>query len=201
MALGGWIGRWSPGIGDPSAVGWITVAAYFATAWLCWRARAASRREGDAAVPPRGAALWTALTVGLLALGINKQLDLQSAVTEMGRMIVHAGGWEARKRTLQVGFILGVLGLTALAFAWLAWLTRGDLRRCLLPLLGSAELGAFVLIRAASFHHVDILLGQRWAGARVNWILELGGITLIAVGALLALRAEPAPCRTPRPPS
>src|SRR5882672_1117833 len=34
----GWIGDWSPGIGDPTVMGWLTVAAYFAASWLCVRA-------------------------------------------------------------------------------------------------------------------------------------------------------------------
>ena len=37
----GWIGRWSPGIGDPTAAGWLATLAYFATAWCC---RAAALR-------------------------------------------------------------------------------------------------------------------------------------------------------------
>ena len=38
---------------------------------------------------------------------------------------------------------------------------------------------SFVLIRAASFHHVDLLL--RAGPVRLNWVLELGGIGLIAL--------------------
>ena len=30
--------RWSPGIGDPTVMGWLTVVAYLAAAWLCLRA-------------------------------------------------------------------------------------------------------------------------------------------------------------------
>ena len=41
----------------------------------------------------------------------------------------------------------------------------------------------FVVIRAASFHHVDAFLASRLGGLRWNWILELGGILIVAVGA------------------
>jgi hypothetical protein len=40
----------------------------------------------------------------------------------------------------------------------------------------------FVAVRAASFHHID-----RWLGygvVRLNWVLELGGIALVALSAL-----------------
>ena len=40
-------GRWVAGIGDPSVMGWVTVAVYFATAFLCFRA---SRRDRKSVV-------------------------------------------------------------------------------------------------------------------------------------------------------
>ena len=47
---------------------------------------------------------------------------------------------------------------------------------------------AFVLIRAASFHHVDALIKSTLAGVRWNAIMELGGIGLTALGAVIAMR-------------
>ncbi len=38
----GWVGNWSPGIGDPTFVGWFTVVAYFDAALACWKARASA---------------------------------------------------------------------------------------------------------------------------------------------------------------
>jgi hypothetical protein len=37
----------------------------------------------------------------------------------------------------------------------------------------------FVLIRAASFHHVDQFIGQTILGLRWNWVLEMSGISLV----------------------
>jgi hypothetical protein len=48
----GWIGSWSPGIGDPTVAGWITVFAYFAASLLCWRVyRNRLARAGSSSVP------------------------------------------------------------------------------------------------------------------------------------------------------
>jgi hypothetical protein len=58
-----------------------------------------------------------------------------------------------------------------------------DLR---LPLVGVFVVTSFVVIRAASFHHVDAFLHSRVADFRMNWLLELGGIGIIMVGALKA---------------
>jgi hypothetical protein len=49
-------------------------------------------------------------------------------------------------------------------------------------LLGIGFLLTFVLVRAASFHHMDALLG--YGRVRLNWVLELSGITLVAMSAL-----------------
>ena len=45
-------------------------------------------------------------------------------------------------------------------------------------------IGIFILIRAASFHHVDRMLGEQVMCLKMNWILELGGISLILLGAV-----------------
>jgi hypothetical protein len=41
-------------------------------------------------------------------------------------------------------------------------------------------------VRAASFHHVDQLINFHFAGVRMNWVLELGAISLVSMGALNA---------------
>jgi hypothetical protein len=46
----------------------------------------------------------------------------------------------------------------------------------------------FIAIRAASFHHFDRFIGHEVGGVRMNWILELGGISLIAANAAWRLR-------------
>lgn len=80
-------GRWEIGIGDPTPLGWITVAAYAAAAVLAWRNVGAARRT---AVPH---SFWIALTALMLALGINKQLDLQTWLSQAGRDLAIAQGW------------------------------------------------------------------------------------------------------------
>ncbi len=53
----------------------------------------------------------------------------------------------------------------------------------------------FVVIRAASFHHVDALLAARLGGVRWNWIFELSGISVVGLAAFRVALARP-----PRPP-
>ena len=45
--------------------------------------------------------------------------------------------------------------------------------------IGTTLVIGYVLIRAASFHHVDRFIGRTILGFRWNWILEMGGIALV----------------------
>lgn len=183
----GWIGAWSPGIGDPSVGGWITVALYAATAWACFRVLQTERR-GQVVMSGNEQWIWRLLMMAMVALGINKQLDLQSALTEMGRVLASEQGWYGNRRQYQEAFIAAmvVMGLTALAaMAVLVWRAPAP---TLLACVGAAGLVVFVAVRAASFHHVDAMLGWKWGVLPLNWILEMGSLLLIGWGALRRAR-------------
>ncbi len=171
--------RWTPGIGDPSFMGWLTVFAYFGAALVCMRA---SRVQRDDQV------IWRLLGFALVLLGINKQLDLQSWVTQTGRDLARAQDWYSMRRMLQQGFVLFVGVASAAAAAVAFWLTRRRRGVVHIALAGFALLLAFILIRASSFHHIDFFISTRFLGARFNWIMELGGIAIIAMAASRARR-------------
>jgi hypothetical protein len=202
----GWIGDWSPGIGDPTPAGWITAFAYLGTAYLCFRvqrrARAAAGPSSVGVATPFGyaltgrlwrlwalplttrlGALWTGMALVMLFLGINKQLDLQTAFTEAGRILARSEGWYEQRRKVQLEFILGVMAFGVYLFAAVVALARGALGRVWPMLLGTVFLICFVAIRAASFHHIDRLIHRDLKGLKLNWVLELGGIALVAYGA------------------
>jgi hypothetical protein len=125
-------------------------------------------------------------------LGINKQLDLQTLFTQIGRDLAKSQGWYDQRRHVQKWFIetVAVGGLAGL-FA-LICVFRGSLRRNALALVGAVLLVSFVVIRAASFHHVDEFLGWRVRSVHMNAILELSGIGCIMLAAILRLLGGPA---------
>ncbi|MCA9652372.1 MAG: hypothetical protein H6712_04615 [Myxococcales bacterium] len=205
--------RWSPGIGDPTVMGWLTVVAYLAAAWLCLRAfmvekagpprpyrqaikallRVIRKRWPDPPGPARRAGMWLGLAITMLCLGINKQLDLQTLLTELARVAAMSEGWYDNRRAVQLGFI-GAFSITALAAAvGLWWVMRGHLADFRLALVGMVLLIVFVIVRATSFHHVDVFLGAVDDDFRMNWVLELGGISIVAVAAARRLRKAGAP--------
>jgi hypothetical protein len=173
--------EWRPGIGDPSAWGWITVVAYAVAAVLALRAANVaqiSRRNCKIE-----SAFWLGATLTMIALGINKQLDLQSLLTEVAREWAKESGWYAGRRAAQE-IAIGVMILSALAVAIaLSFFLRRAAAQVKLGAIALCFVLAYVVIRAASFHHVDALIGSDLLDVSWNAILELPGILVIALSA------------------
>jgi hypothetical protein len=179
---------WRPAIGDPSVMGWLTVAAYAAAAVLCALA-ARSAPSGGPGTPERGQRrLWTWIAALMAFLCVNKQLDLQTLFTKIGRELAVRGGWYGNRRIFQFLFVMAVAAAGIWAFVLIARRTRLFLRQRRLLLFGVCFLIAFIVVRASSFHHVAVLLQTDVLGIRLNWVLELGGIGMIAVSAARSLR-------------
>jgi hypothetical protein len=183
----GWIGGWSPGIGDPTVVGWFTTVAYLATAYTCNAIGRSLVRVGSIARNERR--LWRGLAILFVALGINKQLDLQSALTEVGRMLAASEGWYERRQHTQLLFIELVAALALAGAVGLVFLVRRMPLSARVAAAGTTMVLAFVVIRAASFHHIDRLLDTTVFELRWNWLLELGGISIVLGAAVRRLRA------------
>lgn len=178
--------RWQPGIGDPNWQGWATVLVYLVTATLAFRV------TGRAGFPPatrrREWLFWAMTALIMAALAINKQLDLQSAVTAAGRCLALAQSWYGQRRALQLGFILALAMLALVFLSCLLVLLRKSWPRTALPAMGLVFVCAFVMIRAVGFHHVDRMLGLPMLGLGVNTALEWTGPALISLGAFRLLR-------------
>lgn len=167
-------GRWEIGIGDPSPMGWITVAAYVAAAVLAWRNVGAARRT---AVP---ASFWIALATLMLLLGVNKQLDLQSWFGQTGRDLALAQGWYGQRRSVQGAFIvLLIAGTLALVIgARRYWATLWHEYQA--AFIGVCLLLTFIVIRAATFHHVDLLFRIDVGATTLGRALEIVGVIVVA---------------------
>lgn len=173
--------RRSPQIGDPSVVGWLTVAAYLIASAL---ALATATKRGQRRAERT---FWLLSGAGLLFLAINKQLDLQSFLTAFARCMAELQGWYGSRRLVQLGFILVLMGAAVGVGVAGIWALRHTFRRTAMAILGLVWITTFVLIRAIGFHHVDLLIGIQLGGLRLNWLFELGGIAIFTLGCLLAL--------------
>jgi hypothetical protein len=75
----------------------------------------------------------------------------------------------------------------------LIWMRRAPFPTWL-AVLGTTLVLAYVLIRAASFHHIDRFIGQSILGLRWNWVIEISGISLVLVaGVWRQMRREAQP--------
>lgn len=183
-------GHWRPGIGDPTVAGWATVIAYVAACALCiWTATKAPTSLAPIDIS-KHRMFWGALSLIMLLLALNKQLDVQLWFWLTGRNMIKANGWYQQRRVLQLGWIAAIALVAGAGLAYFTWLTRGQSRQRLLALVGVVFTTCFVLVRAGSLHHVDSVLGWRVGGLRMNTILENGGILLVLVGALKAVRVS-----------
>jgi len=174
------MGQWHPKIGDPTFMGWFTVGSYFACAIMALCA-VLTNKKAD-----RGCFLfWSMVSVLMILLGINKQLDIQSLFTEVGRHIARHQGWTEQRRVLQFWFIV-FLGTASMAsFLLFIFIMRDLFRQFMLAFIGLFFLISFIMIRAASFHHFDEVLQFRLLDFKMNWLFELTGIYAIFVAGIV----------------
>ena len=167
---------------DPSTSAWFVVAAYFIGAAAAFMAGRSARR--------RDARFWIGAALLLVILGLNKELDLQSMLTESARALTRNLGWYEQRRLLQGLFLLALAGAGLAVIATLVNRLRYSALPVKVAAIGIGLLFAFILLRAASFHHIDEWVTIDVAGVRSGWWLELAGIAVIALSAL-AYRSGP----------
>ena len=160
---------------DQGPLAWFVVAGYLIGALLAFRAAApAIGRER---------VFWLATAAIMILLGINKQLDLQSDLTDFARAAAHSEGWYSWRRDIQGVFLL-VMALGTIAVGTLLWRwLRGVTVSAKVAAMGLVILLAFIFLRAASFHHIDYWVTIHVAGMRSGWWLELLGIVVIGCAA------------------
>lgn len=173
---------WQPAIGDPTPAGWVTVVAYFGTAVICYLASTSARARLTPQLPfaHNEARFWNVVTIFMAVLGLNKQLDLQSLLTQIVRFMAVAGGWYHQRHTIQLLFVICLGSSAIIAAIVLLRVFRKAATEIRFATMGLCLLGAFIVIRAASFHHIDTVF--RADENRLGWntILELGSIIFVA---------------------
>lgn len=166
---------WSALVHDQGRLAWIVVAAYAAGALLAFAAAGRGTH--------RERTFWIGVAIALVLLGVNKQLDLQTDITTLGRAAALSEGWYGDRRDAQGAFIL-LIALVAAGCGVLLWVwLRRAATTVKVAAAGLLVLLAFILIRAASFHHIDYWVTVSVAGLRSGWWLELLGIAIIGVAA------------------
>jgi hypothetical protein len=171
-------GNWSFGVGDPTWTGWLVFVMYFVSAALCYFA-SLKKVGADTLV-------WRCTALFMIALGFNKQLDFQTLLTEIGRAVLGGLGLLEHRLLIQYGFVF-LMVLTLVGFTFAAKRAVGsNFDRFAFLFVGLASILAFFCLRAASFHHVDQLLGMPVLGRLSNFLFEATGIAVVAISAIRA---------------
>jgi len=141
----------------------------------------AARRRGSG----RERRMWSIIAAMLLLLASAKWLRAQEALTDAARSLLFSRGWYAEHREVQMVAAALIAGVAALlAFLLWRWL-RGAAPNLLIACAALGLLLAFVAIRAASIHDVDLWVTASFAGMRKGWWVELAALLVIAGSALV----------------
>jgi hypothetical protein len=162
---------------------WVVFGGYLIVALLsalCVRAAV------QAADPGIGVQTWALMVVFLLAMGLNKQLDLHSGVLAWAKQVAKSQNWFEQRFLVHLIFVasVGVIGLIVLV----------GLRRVLVDAWRHhrpAIFGTVTLLVAIAIRLMTLPAFEKWFGWRLswnhNWLIELIGIALIAWAAIRCL--------------
>ncbi|MAE59856.1 MAG: hypothetical protein CMJ49_00715 [Planctomycetaceae bacterium] len=175
---------WVPGLGDRSAEGYFTVAHYFVAVALCfWAALAARRAPRFGVVKLESPMFWWVFFLFVLVLGINKQLDLQSAITHYGREASKEQGWYDERDQVKSSVIVAVGIGCAIAFAGFLAITLPYWWRNLRGLLGAITAAGKV-----PDDQSGVKLGAIRLRARLYAVFGVVGSLLMLVGIVFLLK-------------
>ena len=167
-------GKWHPGIGDPTIIGWLIVAAYITAALLSIACAVNSKKDPQ----KEKQVFWIVTAIIMALLAVNKQLDFQTYLLAVARNAARHQGWYRQRHIFQaiVLVVMAVAGIAAISFA-IRHLR--NIRGQRLAFCGLVLLLVFIVIRGASSHFVDNLLAFKIIGLKLRYALELAAITLI----------------------
>jgi len=184
------IERWAPHIGDPTLIGWFTTFLYLAISLVCLKAASTSTNNkvhnysNTSPSSKQNQFFWLSLTLFLIFFGINKQMDFQTLITQIGREISISQGWYENRRSVHATFIT-IISLFSIAILYaVVNIFKNSLPMIKTSLIGILILFLYYMIRASSFHHINIFDDSLNITLNYIWLLELCGLILISIGGI-----------------
>jgi hypothetical protein len=179
---------WASELGDHHLLPWINTVVYCLTFIAALYRR---KLLGDMNAPGIERYFWLFLAFALFVLGVNKQLDFQTLLIEVGRYVARKGGWMEQRRLAQAWFTYALCGAAGFGVILLVVSMRRAWRRNASALIGLAILCVYTLFRAGSISHVF----PRWQfigmpEIRFTDLVELAGILCIFFNALARPRED-----------
>ncbi|MEQ8181456.1 MAG: hypothetical protein ABRQ29_07060, partial [Smithellaceae bacterium] len=134
---------------------------------------------------------WLLVIFILSIFGINKQLDFQVLLVEIGRPIALKSGWYESRRIVQAVFTFVLTGIAGLFAVMMLFLIRRHWRNNILALLGLLILCFYGIMEAISQSHVgcSLELYEQWS-FRLTDVIEMTGILFILANTLIRRKRE-----------
>jgi len=180
-------GHWKDKAGDPSVMGWLVTAVYLGTAGLCL-ANVRRREKSTHAVSYPW--FWWFLGLTLLCLGINKQLDLQMLLADIGRTYARTMGWYRTRKPVQIRAVALAASLSLGLLGTVLFQLRRAPRSTWSALGGLLLLVGLVSVHLVSLHRQEHFLARPMLGLPLGALLEIVAALLVAISAWLFKRGS-----------
>ena len=175
--------NWIPTVGDSFALGWLITMLYFG-ATLVGALALRVTPENSSVERTRYIQFWCLTIILLTILGLNKQLDFHTLFKGLAKCIAIQGGWYQERFGMQKSSVVAAIVVGPVLLLGIAVYFKRVFHLVGLAISGVALVVAFTLLRAISFNHADEFLGTHLLGMRMDGILELPGILLVAFNAI-----------------
>jgi hypothetical protein len=180
-------GYWIRYAGDFTFTGWFITAIYFIVFLLC--ILYLSKLNKNPAKHEKPYVHFRIFLTGcIFLLGLNKQIDIQLLITDIGRTYSQAHGWYETRKYFQVEFlaVFSTIGLGL--FFILCKALKNIWRSVFLPVTGLFILFSFVIIKASSLHILEHYFDKRIGGFNLFDISELTGLLCIGLSLIITDR-------------
>lgn len=166
-------------LNDNDAIGWIITGMYLLIIMVFLRATFLARTYNV------DCWFWYSLTIFVLFLGINKQFDIQTDITNFLREIARTDGWYEHRAELQKELLeLGLIGIFV-GIATFSWFFKKYWIKYKFLWIGFAMLIAYLVITLISWHALDrVIRYQLFSIIKVNQLVEMNAILLLFISGL-----------------
>jgi hypothetical protein len=162
--------RWKLCFGDPTFIGWLLTGIYLLIGMFALR-RSYKLAECSGE--------WFAMGALMLFFSFNKQLDLQTLISDVGRWIATSLGLMEQRHLFKIFFMLAMVLCIVLTIWYLRKTVLVFFRQFKLTVVGLAGFIIFIILRASSFHLFSDGFNLFLTNVYFFSILELNSLLII----------------------
>ncbi|MCF7976249.1 MAG: hypothetical protein K9N55_20695 [Phycisphaerae bacterium] len=183
-------GYWSTNRGDPTVIGWSITVFYAVAALACLYCTGFCDSRRSVPISLVYAWFWWMMLGLVVMMGINKQLDVQLLLADIGRAFTKHLGWYGQRKPVQIRVLAFGACVCLACLLEVGHKLKRAPKSTWLALFGILLLGVNVLIHLVSLHLIEGVLAYSLAGLSVGNGLEIVCILWILISALVYNRAQ-----------